>query len=680
MKKTNFLIKLIAMMLVLSFALFAFASCDSQDDPSVDEGKDSESTDDKDTSGNQDADGADDSEGTADSGDDNPPAEVTYTLDGADGKSGYQIALETGFEGTINEWLDHFADTEDAEKAAELREIFNVKHELRVDENGDFKVLVLSDVQSSSTSLTDEILKNIEIVISKENPDLVIFNGDNSYGMARESWIRGYVKHMAGYCEENQIPWAHVYGNHDDEVSQYYSGLSKDRQQKVYESFDYCVSKAGEEELFGVGNFVLPVMSHDGSRVEFNVWCLDSGAYVENPIDHVVNGSNYFYGIYEYIQQNQIDWYVDSSKLLESFNGELVPAMMTFHIPLQESYTAWSQKEALGLEWDGEKRENISACAVNCGLFNHIVRRGDVKVLVNSHDHLNDFMVKYKGVKMCYTACIGTEVYHADDMLGGRVINFSTKSEDIETHMSYVNERVPVDNDTPILKLKINDDGTVVNDVAGGKTLVNNDYAGLEKKVSKDTEINRNVITFIGDTNKPSTYNLPAADIVRNLADGFSYEAMFKLTDASFSSNYIGVLDFEESGGFGLDIYKSSEANKAVIHADLAYGSGWNTLEYTIDLNKWYHVVFSYDGTNTVLYVNGVEVGRASLTGSFRAPKFSSRSGEEFICIGACSQAWGNDGKKSTGIQGMTGSIAIANVFSKPLTADEAIALYNAIK
>jgi hypothetical protein len=50
MKKTNLLIKLIAMALVCSFALFAFASCNSQETPSVDDGKDSESTDDKDTS------------------------------------------------------------------------------------------------------------------------------------------------------------------------------------------------------------------------------------------------------------------------------------------------------------------------------------------------------------------------------------------------------------------------------------------------------------------------------------------------------------------------------------------------------------------------------------------------------------------------------------------------------
>jgi hypothetical protein len=271
-------------------------------------------------------------------------------------------------------------------------------------------------------------------------------------------------------------------------------------------------------------------------------------------------------------------------------------------------------------------------------------------------------------------------------MLGGRVINFSTATPDnFETYMSYVNERTDigekpsVDNETPILQLQIGDDGTVTNAVEDGIKLVSKDYAGADKKVSKDSEINKNVITFKGNTNKPSVYNMSATSIVSTLADGFSYEVMFKITDNTFTSNYVGVLDFEESGGFGLDIYKSSDTSKAVIYAEVAYASAWNSLKYTIDLDKWYHVVYSYDGTTAVLYVNGVEVAKETLNGTFRAPTFASRTGEEYICIGGCAQAWHQDAR-STGINGMTGSIAIANIFAKPLTSAEAVALYNAAK
>ena len=164
----------------------------------------------------------------------------------------------------------------DPEKAAKITELLNIKHELRVDENGKFKVLVLSDVQfNSAASLSAETLNNIKTVVSREDPDLVIFNGDNSFGLQREKDVKNYIRKMTQYLEENQIPWAHVFGNHDAEL--WRPALDKESQQAVYESFDYCVSKAGDEDLYGVGNFVLPVLEHDSDKIAFNIWCFDSG-------------------------------------------------------------------------------------------------------------------------------------------------------------------------------------------------------------------------------------------------------------------------------------------------------------------------------------------------------------------------------------------------------------------
>ena len=85
MKKSNLLIKLIAAILVFSFALFTFASCNSQESPNDDianepAGSDSDS-------GNEDVtDSGDDSaEEPDDSDDSTTPVEVVYTLNGSDG-------------------------------------------------------------------------------------------------------------------------------------------------------------------------------------------------------------------------------------------------------------------------------------------------------------------------------------------------------------------------------------------------------------------------------------------------------------------------------------------------------------------------------------------------------------------------------------------------------------------
>ena len=579
----------------------------------------------------------------------------------------------------------------DDEETLKVKELLDLKHELRVDANGDFKVVVFSDTQCSTDNANNAALKetvnNLKTIVDREQPDLVLLAGDISYNMSSAQKLENYLNILMGYVEEKQIPWAHVYGNHDDECNDAggYSAISKEEQQKVYESFDYCISK-DVEGLFGVGNYVLPVLSYDGSSIAFNIWGLDSGAYTSNPINNMYQGSNYFLGKYEYIQKNQIDWYTETSALLEKYNGAKIPAMMYFHIPLQEFYTAWNQKTTeaeFQFEWEGEKNENISAATINCGLFAAILQTGDVKLVASGHDHINDFMVKYNGVKLCYTACVGTEVYHNDHQLGGRVIEFSTEDPwNIDTRMSYVQDRNP-DND--LLNMTINNDGSVTNEaginsiVGQGLAFTSHDYAGYEKTIGTDDSITKKYVSFKGGAT-PGVYNIPANKLTPVISDGFSYEILFRVTDGNMSSNYVGILDMEEAGGFGLNLYKnSSDVNRPTLKAEVAYADKWDSLTYTINVGEWYHCVYSYDGTNTALYINGELVNSATVSGAYRAPSFDKRAGEEYICIGACAQAWYGD-VRSTGNNGFIGDIAICNIFVEETNAINAKAIYDEAK
>ncbi len=342
----------------------------------------------------------------------------------------------------VTEWAP--AVMNDPAKAEKITELLNTKHTLRVDEDGNFKVLVLSDVQFDTPNISEETLNNIETVVSREQPDLVIFNGDNSFGLRREKDVKAYIANMTRYLEENHIPWAHVYGNHDAENHDMRTSMVREKQQVIYESFDYCVSKAGEEDLYGVGNFVLPVLEHDSDKIAFNIWCFDSGTSQiwdpNNTVD-VILEDNSFWSHYDTMEMNQVEWFKEASALLAEYNGGPVPGMMAFHIPLQESYYAWSAREEQDLEWSGERRGNISAHAIDVPLFD-AAKENRILAIVNSHDHTNDFMVKYQGIRLCYTACIGTYESHDDDMLGGRVVEFNTATpNDVNTYMSYVHPR-----------------------------------------------------------------------------------------------------------------------------------------------------------------------------------------------------------------------------------------------
>ena len=489
----------------------------------------------------------------------------------------------------------------DPVKAEKINQLLDLKHTLRVDENGNFKVLVLSDVQFNTPNISEETLTNIETIVSREQPDLVIFNGDNSFGIRREKEMRAYVTNMTRYLEENHIPWAHVYGNHDAEL--WRPALDKETQQAIYESFDYCVSKAGEADLYGVGNFVLPVLEHDSDRIAFNVWCFDSGTggiYSDANIPYDVTvGNNTFWSHYENMEMNQVEWFKESSALLAEYNGSPIPGMMAFHIPLQETYYAWDARAREDLEWNGKQRENISAHAQDVPLFD-AAKENHILAIVNSHDHINDFMVKYQGIRLCYTACIGTYEYHADDMLGGRVVEFSTaKPDDVNTYMSYVNvidedgrahESLP----TPEagseehvsnfitdknLTAYLTFDGDIT-DQCGAATQSGGELAYTEGYFGQGVILDSGYVTVPNGTPTLDSFSV---SLWLNTAGVDSDPALFACKDWSKGINPGYILSINSNGGLKFNIADGSSRQDLEVKLPLDYMVGWMHIALVVD-------------------------------------------------------------------------------------------------
>ena len=323
------------------------------------------------------------------------------------------------------------------------------KHTLRFGENGEFKILVFSDIHGNGSKISALAKTNIALLTEREDPDLVLLDGDNTWGLTDEKTLKSCVADITEIFEEKKIPWAHVYGNHDAENN----NVKKEAQQRIYESFPMCVSLAGDPSLPGVGNYVLPVYASEGDRVLFNVWALDSGQYVtQAERDALLPVATIFQGfsgsVYDFIRPAQIRWYSDTSEKMEAYCGAPVPGLMAFHIPLQETYAAWVNRAAL--EHTGEKREAVCASEINSGLFAALLERGDVKAVVNGHDHVNDYMVNYGGIKLCYVSTVSETGYCDMDMLGARV--FVVREEDpsdVTTYMTYVDERKTAESAPP---------------------------------------------------------------------------------------------------------------------------------------------------------------------------------------------------------------------------------------
>jgi hypothetical protein len=178
-----------------------------------------------------------------------------------------------------------------------------------------------------------------------------------------------------------------------------------------YMSFANNLNQPGPEGVAGTGNVVLQVFASADDEPRLAIWGLDSGRY--SP-DSIGGQSVTADGLrtYDWIRPSQVDWYVRTSWELESRAGREVPGFMFFHIPLPEFDLMWENRENHAVV--GEKNEDVAAGPFNSGLFGAVQDRGDVMGIFVGHDHVNDYVGDYFGVKLGYSANTGFGTYGLD--------------------------------------------------------------------------------------------------------------------------------------------------------------------------------------------------------------------------------------------------------------------------
>ncbi len=325
-----------------------------------------------------------------------------------------------------------------AQEDESIKNLISLKHELKFDKNGKFKIVIFSDIQDTLPEQKSTI-DYMNKILDRVKPGLVILGGDNYDGVDKTArQLKEYLSIITEPMESRKIPWCHVYGNHAEGAYEYFNGYEKEKQEPIYESFDYCISKAGDTDVYGVGNYVLPVLRSDSDKIGFNVFCLDSHSYLnnfENGLEKKVLLKRFIYSgnTYDVIHFSQINWYWNTSAALENYNGSKIPAMMFLHMPLYEwNYITTNPKQT---DMQGTQGEKVCAPEANSGLLWAVYERGDVKAMLCGHDHINDFSGKYMGITMGYTPTIGSKEYFKEEIRGARVVeidqedafNFTTK-------------------------------------------------------------------------------------------------------------------------------------------------------------------------------------------------------------------------------------------------------------
>jgi hypothetical protein len=221
-------------------------------------------------------------------------------------------------------------------------------------------------------------------------------------------------RQAVGPIEARELPWAAVFGNHDDEGS-----LSREELLAVQQSCRRCLTRRGPTAIPGIGNYVLGVEGERDRRRAAALYFLDSGSYAPAGL-----------GDYAWITRAQIDWYRRASgRLAVASGGGKLPALAFFHIPLPEYDEVWRTRPCRG-----ERHEPVCGPSVNSGLFAAFVEAGDVMGTFVGHDHVNDFEGELLGIRLCYGRASGYSPYGRDGFeRGARVIRLREGERGFQT-------------------------------------------------------------------------------------------------------------------------------------------------------------------------------------------------------------------------------------------------------
>ena len=273
-------------------------------------------------------------------------------------------------------------------------------------ENKDFKILQITDVHlgGSLFSYTKDIkaLKATYALIEHSKPDLVIVTGDLTFPMGLFSFsLNNFapVNQFAAFMRNIGIPWAFTYGNHDTEKVATHSRAELN---DVYKSLSYKTSGTLlypyiQPDITGRSNQLIEIRNADG-RLNHALFLIDSNDYTGEGIN-----------VYDYIHDDQVDWYANEVRRLSSEEEEMISSMVFFHIPLQQYRTAYELYEQGSDEvqyFFGENNEKMidKVCCSDypSKLFDTMVELGSTKATFCGHDHYNNMSLAYKGIRLTY--------------------------------------------------------------------------------------------------------------------------------------------------------------------------------------------------------------------------------------------------------------------------------------
>lgn len=250
------------------------------------------------------------------------------------------------------------------------------------------KILLIADVHNKPLG-SKKTLNSIEKIIKKSKCDLIVFLGDTVHGPATPINYSKYLRQV--FDLTGDIPFAAVFGNHDDECK-----TTKDEILAVAKSYKNCLTQGRD--------YVIEMM---GETLLF----IDSGSYYKG------EGS-----YYDTVKQEQIDFAKSriSGKKAILFQHIIMPDIMDYIDEFDKRVVGGVgdvnnkggkkyYKFRDDVQFTGKLGERPCPPDINTGELEQL--KDNLKACVFGHDHKNTFELFIDGVKFIQCGGSGSNSY-----------------------------------------------------------------------------------------------------------------------------------------------------------------------------------------------------------------------------------------------------------------------------
>ncbi len=271
---------------------------------------------------------------------------------------------------------------------------------IKFQNDGKLRIMHITDTHLSDDNI-DASLFLLEEAIKLDKPHVAVITGDNVSNSDDPEKTKAYIDRLMSIFDNEDIAVAVTFGNHDSEC-----GAMTRKQLMDHYNTHKCSLCSGDGYYdTDCGTYRVPVMSHDGSRLMFNLFVFDSNDYDDK-------------GRYGCVLAHQVEWYKKVSDEVTAENkGEKVYSLAFQHMIVPEVYNALRKvkfRTLYSFAHMYEKNDyytfdkntvnfgtfNETPCCgyYNYGQFEAMAEKGDVLAVFSGHDHTNAFGVRYKGI------------------------------------------------------------------------------------------------------------------------------------------------------------------------------------------------------------------------------------------------------------------------------------------